>query len=49
MACDQFVGIPGKTVRAPQYMEYTFKPIEELRLSVLKKVGRDNAAKLLGL
>ena len=49
LGCDQFVGIPGKTVRAPQYVEHTLSTIEQLPVGVRKKVARDNAIRLYHL
>lgn len=49
VASDQFVGIPGRTVSPPQYLEYTYGPMKQLPADVLRKVGRDNAARLYNL
>jgi predicted TIM-barrel fold metal-dependent hydrolase len=49
VASDQFVGIPGRTVTPPQYLEFTYEPIKQLPADVLRKVGRDNAVRLYGL
>lgn len=49
VAADQFVGIPGKTQRPPQYMEQTYSAIKQLPADVLIKVSRDNAIRLYNL
>jgi predicted TIM-barrel fold metal-dependent hydrolase len=49
VACDQFVGIPGKTVRPPQYIEETWTAIRQLPDEVIIRIGRENAAKLYHL
>ena len=49
VASDQFVGIPNKTAKPPSYLEFTYEPMKDLPPDVLKKVGRDNAARLYNL
>lgn len=49
VATDQFVGIPGKTKRPPQYLKETWTPMKQLPENVLIKVCRDNAARLFNL
>jgi predicted TIM-barrel fold metal-dependent hydrolase len=49
VASDQFVGIPGRTVRPPQYIEKTWTAIQQLPADVINKIGRDNAIKLYHL
>lgn len=43
VASDQFVGIPGRTVRAPQYMDWTYGLLDQLPPDVRVMVGRENA------
>ena len=49
LACDQFVGIPGRTADPPQYMEETMSVIEQLPADVRIKVARENAVRLYHL
>lgn len=49
VSADQFVGIAGKTQRAPQYMEQTYRAIKQLPADVLLKVARDNAIRIYNL
>ena len=49
VAADQFVGIPGKTRQAPQYMELTWGVVEQLPPEVRSKVARENAIQLYHL
>ncbi|MBI2438025.1 MAG: amidohydrolase family protein [Lentisphaerae bacterium] len=49
LATDQFVGISGKTMRFPNYMEETFGAIQQLPEEVLLKVARDNAIRIYKL
>lgn len=46
IACDQFVGIPGRTKRPPMYIEETWTAANQLPADVLNKAGRENAVKL---
>lgn len=43
VACDQFVGIPGKTARAPGYIEETWTAIQQLPAELVDKIARENA------
>ena len=49
VSSDQFVGIPGRTKRAPSYFKETWPAVKQLPADVLYKVGRNNAAKLYHL
>jgi len=49
VASDQFVDIPERTVRPPQYIEETWTAIQQLPADVINKIGRDNAANLYHL
>ena len=49
VAADQFVGIPGKTGPAPQYMELTWGVVKQLPPDVRRKIARENAIKLYHL
>ena len=46
VASDEFIGIPGRTMRSPQSFEETWAFQEQLPDEVAKKVGKENAAKL---
>jgi hypothetical protein len=49
LACDQFVGIRGRTVRPPQYVEETWTAIRQLPVEVINKIARENAKRLYHL
>ncbi|MBN1673336.1 MAG: amidohydrolase family protein [Kiritimatiellae bacterium] len=49
VSSDQFVGIPGRTKRPPQYFELTWNAVKELPADVLRKVGSGNAVRLYHL
>lgn len=50
VAVDEFIGIPGKTQRAPAYLKQTYGTItRQLPEAVLLKVARDNAIRIYNL
>lgn len=49
LSCDQFVGIPGRTERAPQYIEGTLGAVKQLPPDVRRQIARDNAIRLYHL